>query len=220
MTDEPKSKLTPFELAALVDAAGSVPEPKMVLEIKNTQEPKPRKSKMAEFLAMTMALGGGGLPGMRSRVPEKKSYPCRACGKYATTPTGECSNCGAYVCMGCHLMHLGNASRPCPGGGTPVPEHVSKHKQRAMRRKQKAFARDIESEAAKYSAKTILEAEDARILEELTTRGFVSRKTMISSGPVFESEVIDGKVVIRPLNAEAVEILDVLGSDPVREKGA
>ena len=42
----------------------------------------------------------------------------------AKAPTGECSHCGTYICKTCEKMHLGDATKACPGDGVPVPREV------------------------------------------------------------------------------------------------
>lgn len=56
------------------------------------------------------------LPEPASTVP-----PCPCCGRTHKNPTGECSFCGTYVCSTCSCLHIGEATRPCPGNGIPVP---------------------------------------------------------------------------------------------------
>ena len=45
---------------------------------------------------------------------------CPCCGSQRKAETGECSDCGVFVCETCSKMHLGEP-RPCPGRGVPVP---------------------------------------------------------------------------------------------------
>jgi hypothetical protein len=119
-----------------------VTKPKMVLPIRNTQDtPEPvlsseKRTSAMQVLAMVASLGGG-MPELRARVRHEKVIPCHACGKYTKTTTGECRACGSYVCGGCHLMHLDSATQTCPGNGTPVPKHLSKHQLRLQKRQQK-----------------------------------------------------------------------------------
>jgi hypothetical protein len=47
--------------------------------------------------------------------------PCHICGSTVIRDTGECDFCGAYVCKECNSLHLGEADRPCPGNGVPIP---------------------------------------------------------------------------------------------------
>lgn len=50
------------------------------------------------------------------RVPR-----CTVCSSYARASTGECSDCGAYVCE-CGELHLGDASKGCPFPGRSKSE--------------------------------------------------------------------------------------------------
>lgn len=54
------------------------------------------------------------------------SARCPVCGSARKRNTGECDMCGAYVCRDCEMLHLGPATDPCPGNGTPVPEQKRK----------------------------------------------------------------------------------------------
>jgi len=44
---------------------------------------------------------------------------CKVCGSSAKASSGECANCGVYVCKECGKGHLGEP-RPCPGMGVPI----------------------------------------------------------------------------------------------------
>jgi len=55
------------------------------------------------------------------RIP--KCFVCSG-GRFA--PTGECTNCGCYVCATCGKGHYGDGSQPCPGGGVTIPKQQEK----------------------------------------------------------------------------------------------
>lgn len=55
---------------------------------------------------------------------ERPRTGCPICGKADKAPTGECSHCGTYICKTCEKMHLGDATKACPGDGVPVPREV------------------------------------------------------------------------------------------------
>lgn len=61
---------------------------------------------------------------------EKPRNGCPICGKIvkaltiAKALTGECPHCGTYLCKTCEKMHLGDATKVCPGDGVPVPREV------------------------------------------------------------------------------------------------
>lgn len=74
-------------------------------------------NRAAHVLLVLAALG--------SEVVEPSSDGCLVCGSTARRSTGECDACGSYVCHDCGRLHLGEADRPCPGGGVPVPKAES-----------------------------------------------------------------------------------------------
>ncbi len=77
---------------------------------------RPPKNFMAHAIGTLAIAGLGAIHG-----PSSKSG-CFVCGSAARRSTGECDACGSYVCRDCGRLHLGEADRPCPGRGVPVPK--------------------------------------------------------------------------------------------------
>lgn len=56
-------------------------------------------------------------------VGEPRTSPdgCVICASSQKADSGECANCGVYICGECGLLHYGPPPDACPGSGVPLP---------------------------------------------------------------------------------------------------